>query len=49
MSKNRQQRRHPIHPALPIPDFSGEKVPVENSQTTRDAVKRKGKKAKNRE
>ena len=29
---NRQQRRHPIHPALPLPQPSGEKVTIPNEK-----------------
>ena len=48
MTRNRQQRRHPIHPALPLPDSSGKKMPVERTPATRDAIKPNGRKGKNR-
>lgn len=28
MSTNRQQRRHPTHPAVPLPQPSGERISV---------------------
>jgi len=46
MSKNRQQRRHPIHHALPLPGFSDEKVPVEKIHGKPDSkgtMEKKGK------
>jgi len=29
--KNRQQRRHPTHPAIPLPQPSGEKVNIKKN------------------
>jgi len=34
---NRQQRRHPTHPALPLPQPSGEKVPDQKKKGKPDS------------
>lgn len=41
---NRQQRRHPTQPALPLPQPSGEKVPVKKEQKKPDPNGHKSKK-----
>ena len=47
---NREQRRHPIHPALPLPFLSDEVVSVENVRGTPSVkgYKTKGKKGAKR-
>ena len=47
---NREQKRHPIHPALPLPIFSGEMVSIEKIRETPSVkgYKNKGKKGAKR-
>ncbi len=48
---NRQQRRHPTHPALPLPSSSNEKVFIENIRGKPDVkgYNSKGQKNKKRD
>ncbi len=46
MSKNRQQRRHPTHPAIPLLQPSGEKVPTKKKIGNTNQKKTANKKVK---
>lgn len=47
--KNRQQRRHPTHPALPLLQPSGEKVPIQKKTGKPNSKGHKGKKLKDKD